>query len=364
MSVPTLPGITARTVTSSRITTRVLFAGAPGGAPVLFLHGNTSSATWWEEAMLALPEGFRGIAPDQRGFGEAEPARKIDAIRGLGDLADDAIALMDALAIARAHVIGHSLGGSVIWRLLTDMPTRFITATLVNPGSPYGFGSTKDVAGTPCWPDYSGSGGGLSNPELIKRLTAGDRSTESPFSPRSALRNLLVKPPFIPAREEDLVSSMLSTHMGPQDVPGDTVPSANWPYAAPGVWGPANALSPKYAIDPAKLYATTHRVRILWVRGSHDLVVGDTAFSDPGFLGMSGLIPGWPGMDIFPPQPMVGQTRAVLGRYCEAAGCFREHVIQDTGHSPYIENPDEFNAIFHAHLGATAYVGSAQAGRD
>ncbi|MDP3047393.1 MAG: alpha/beta hydrolase [Chloroflexota bacterium] len=352
MPIPTLSGVTAKTVTTNRIATRVLFTGPEHGIPVLFLHGNTSSATWWEETMLALPAGYRGVAPDQRGFGEADPARKIDASRGLGDLADDAVSLLDQLGIAQARVIGHSLGGSVIWRLLMDYPARLCTATLANPGSPYGFGSTRDVDGTPCWADFSGSGGGLSNPELIKRLAEGDRSTDSPFSPRSALRTLLVKPPFVPAREEDLVSSMLSTHSGGQDVPGDKVLSANWPFVAPGVWGPANALSPKYAGDPARLYAAARKVNILWIRGSHDLVVSDTALSDPGFLGMSGFIPGWPGLAVYPPQPMVSQTRAVLEGYARAGGAFREVVIQETGHSPYLEKLDEFNAAFHAHLGA------------
>ncbi len=77
-----MDGITPKTITTERITTRVLFSGPENGTPVLFLHGNTSSATWWEETMLALPEGFRGIAHDQRGFGDADPAKHIDATRG------------------------------------------------------------------------------------------------------------------------------------------------------------------------------------------------------------------------------------------------------------------------------------------
>ena len=72
MKIATLEGITEKTISTDRITTRVLFAGPEDGIPVLFLHGNVSSATWWEETMITLPEGFRGIAPDQRGFGEAE----------------------------------------------------------------------------------------------------------------------------------------------------------------------------------------------------------------------------------------------------------------------------------------------------
>ncbi len=350
MNIPTMEGITAKTITTSRITTRVLFSGPEDGIPVLFLHGNVSSATWWEETMVALPAGYRGIAPDQRGFGEADPEKKIDATNGMGDLADDAIALLDFLGIEKAHIVGNSLGGMVVWRMMADYPERFLTATLVDTGSPYGFGGTKDVEGTPCFPDFAGSGGGLSNPELIKRMKEGDRSMESPFSPRAAIRTLLVKPPFIPPREEELLSALLSTHIGEQDVPGDSVTSPNWPFVAPGKWGATNATSPKYAVNVEKIIAAEPKVHVLWARGADDLVVSDSAASDPGFLGKSGLIPGWPGEEVFPPQPMVGQTRAVLEKYAAAGGSYQEVVIADAGHLPFIEKPEEFNRVFHAHI--------------
>ena len=350
MSIPTMEGITARMITTSRIATRVLFSGPEDGIPVLFLHGNVSSATWWEETMVALPPGFRGIAPDQRGFGDADPEKKIDATRGMGDLADDAIALLDFLGIEKAHIVGNSLGGMVVWYMMAHYPDRFLTATLVDTGSPYGFGGTKDVDGTPCYPDFAGSGGGLSNPELIKRIKEGDRSMESPFSPRAAIRTLLVKPPFIPPREEEMLSALLATHIGERDVPGDSVPSPNWPYVAPGKWGATNATSPKYAVDVRKILAADPKVHVLWVRGADDMVVSDSAASDPGFLGKSGLIPGWPGEDVFPPQPMVSQTRAVLEKYAAAGGSYLEVVIEDAGHLPFIEKPEEFNRAFHAHL--------------
>ena len=204
--------------------------------------------------------------------------------------------------------------------------------------------------GTPCYGDFAGSGGGLSNPELIKRLAEQDRSMDSRFSPRLALRTLLVKPPFIPACEDELLSSMFTTHLGPQDNPGDFLPSPNWPYVAPGQWGAANALSPKYVGDVGKMISAEPKVRILWVRGSHDLAVSDAALSCPGTLGSMGAIPGWPGMDVYPPQPMLGQTRAVLEKYAAAGGWYEEVVIQDAGHVPFIEKPDEFNAVLHAHL--------------
>ena len=51
---------------------------------------------------------------------------------------------------------------------------------------------------------------------------------------------------------------------------------------------------------------------MLWVRGSDDQIVSDNSLFDLGMLGSLGAIPGWPGVDVFPPQPMISQTRAVL----------------------------------------------------
>jgi pimeloyl-ACP methyl ester carboxylesterase len=350
MDIPTLPGVTPKQVKTARLTTRVLLSGPDDGVPVLFLHGNASSATWWEETMLSLPPGFRGIALDQRGFGGADPAAKVDATRGPGDWADDAVALLDALGIERAHVAGASLGGCVVWYLLRGHPGRLLGATLAGSGSPYGYGGTRDVEGTPCYDDFAGSGGGLTNPELTKRLAAGDRSLESPYSPRAATRALVFKPPFVPRREEELLSSMLSLHLGEQDTPGDFVRSPNWPFVAPGVWGPANALSPKYAGDLRRMYGAAPKAAVLWVRGSHDLAVSDTAASDPGTLGSMGLLPGWPGMEVYPPQPMLQQIRHTLESYASGGGAYQEVVIQDAGHVPFLEQAEAFNAALHAHL--------------
>lgn len=337
-------------IATPRISTRVLFAGPETGSPVLFLHGNVSTATWWEETMLSLPSAYRGIAPDQRGFGAADRAKKIDATRGMGDLADDALALLDHLGIDRVHLVGNSMGGSVAWRLLMEASERFLTVTLINPGSPYGFGGTKDESGTPCFDDFAGSGGGLTNPELLRLIEAGDASLDNPFSPRAVLRMLVYKQPFVPARENDLVAATLQTHIGPEDLPGDSVKSPHWPFVAPGRRGIANAASPKYAGDVKRLYGIDPKPPVLWIRGSHDLAVSDTAASCPGALGAAGQIPGWPGIEVFPPQPMLRQTRAVLDRYRAAGGAYGEVVIEDSGHVPFIEKLPELNRVFHPHL--------------
>jgi hypothetical protein len=145
-------------------------------------------------------------------------------------------------------------------------------------------------------------------------------------------------------------SATLQTHIGPEDLPGDSVKSPNWPFVAPGRWGMANAASSRYAGDIQRLYAIEPKPSVLWIRGSDDLVVSDTAASCPGALRAAGQIPGWPGAKIFPPQPMLGQTRTVLDRYQEAGGVYREVVIEDTGHVPFIEKLPEINRVFHPHL--------------
>ena len=59
---------------------------------------------------------------------------------------------------------------------------------------------------------------------------------------------------------------------------------------------------------------------VLWIRGANDVIVSDTSLYDLAYLGSLGAIPGWPGEQTWPPQPMVAQTRAVLNGYAVASG--------------------------------------------
>lgn len=347
-SIPTLPGIESTMVETARLRQHVLLSGPADGTPVLFIHGNASSATYWEETMLALPAGFRGIAPDLRGYGETEDLL-IDATRGCGDWVDDLLALADALGVERFHVAGHSLGGALVFSLVAAASERVISATLVAPASPYGFGGTKDLDGTPAWPDFAGSGGGVVNPDFARRMGEGDRGEENPQSaPRAVMNTYYWKPPFRPAREEELLSGLLSERVGPERYPGDLVTSEHWPGVGPGRYGPLNAVSPRYAGDTAERFVSlAHKPPILWVHGADDQIVSDTSLFDIGFLGQLGAVPGWPGAELYPPQPMKGQVRRVLQRYEAAGGTFHELELAECGHSPYIEKPEEFNGAFH-----------------
>lgn len=67
-------------------------------------------------------------------------------------------------------------------------------------------------------------------------------------------------------------------------------------------------------------------------------------------LGKLGAIPGYPGESVAAPQPMIAQTRDVLAKYQANGGSFTEFVIENTGHSPYVEKPDVFNKRFQEFL--------------
>ncbi len=342
-TVPTLPGIASKMVDTQRLKMHVLFSGPENGVPVLFVHGNASSASYWEEIMLKLPAGFRGIAPDLRGYGDTED-KLIDATRGMGDWVDDLTALLDVLNVKKMHVVGHSMGGTIVFGLIGAMSDRVLSGTMVNPGSIYGFGGSKGVDGKFCYDDFAGSGGGVVNPDFPKLIAAGDRSSDNPqASPRVVMNSFYWKPPFKPAREEDLLSSLLTEKIGGDKYPGDFVASTNWPNVAPGKFGPINAISPKYVGDSVeKFVGAAHKPFVLWVRGDSDMIVSDNSFFDLGTLGKLGYVPGWPGEDVYPPQPMVGQTRYVLDQYKANGGSYEEVVIAETGHTPYVEKPEEF----------------------
>jgi len=345
-----LPGISAARIPTARLTVNALQIDGRVGIPVVLVHGNVSSSLFWQRLMLDLPERYRPIAVDLRGFGGTDPA-PVDATRGVADYADDVRATQAALQLDRAHILGWSLGGGVVLQCLRDHPAAFASVTLVNPVSPYGCGGTSGADGTPAEPSGLGSGGGTANPGFIAQLAAGDRSADSPLSPRNVLLAHYVKPPFVPDGLDHLVESMLSTRLGEDHYPGDFTPTDAWPGVVAGGRGVLNTIAPSnFRLDD--LHVVDPKPPILWVRGTDDVIVSDTSLYDFAHLGALGVVPGWPGPQAYPVQPMVSQTRAVLDRYAAAGGSYREVEIADAGHSPFLEQPAEFAAVLLAHLDA------------
>jgi pimeloyl-ACP methyl ester carboxylesterase len=358
-----LPGIAATVVPTARLGQQVLHAEGVDpygdGDVLLFVHGNVSSAAFWQPQLLALDPALRPLAVDLRGFGGTD-ALPVDARRGVRDWADDLAALLDALGPRRVHLVGWSMGAAVVLQLLRDDPHRVASVVLVAPVSPYGFGGTIGHDGQRVHPDGTGSGGGAANPDFVAALAAGDTSADAPSSPRSVLRAFYVAPgslPLDPALEDVFVASMLSTRTGPDHYPGDAAATEVWPGTAPGERGVLNTMAPT-VLDLSDVTELPVKPPVLWVRGDADAVVSDTSVFDLAFLGSVGAVAGWPGDDVFPAQPMVTQTRSVLDRYAASGGSYREVLLPGVGHSPHVERPEEFTLALLEHLAKPALAPS------
>jgi pimeloyl-ACP methyl ester carboxylesterase len=318
-----------------------------GKIPVVLVHGNTSSSLFFQDFMLALAATgrYKIYAPDMRGFGDTE-ALPINATRGLRDFSDDLFALVQAISLTPSHLFGWSMGGNIVMQYAIDYPGALRTLTMQAPGSPFGFGGTKGSEGIPNWPDFAGSGGGTANPDFVQRIARCDRGSEQ-FSPRTVMNTFYFKPPFrvSPDREEIYVTSICSCKVAEGIYPGDMTPSDNWPNVAPGTQGPNNALSPKY-MNLADFAYVGSKPPTLWIRGADDQIVSDTSLFDFGFLGQLGAVPGWPGAEVYPPQPMITQMRTVLDNFQAYGGQYREVVLPDCGHSPHIEKQNEVVKLF------------------
>jgi pimeloyl-ACP methyl ester carboxylesterase len=350
-----LPGITATPVRTARLTQQVLHADGVdplgSGEAVLFVHGNVSSAAFWQLQLLALEPRWRPLAVDLRGYGGTDPL-PVDARRGVRDWADDLGALIDALDLTRVHLVGWSMGAGVVLQHLLDRPERIASVALVAPVSPYGFGGTRGHDGQLVHADGTGSGGGAANAEFVAALAAGDASADAATSPRSILRSFYVAPgslPLDPQLEDVFVGSMLASRTGPDHYPGDARAVQVWPGTAPGERGVLNTMAPT-VLDVSGITELPVKPPVLWVRGEADAIVSDGSAFDLAFLGSVGVVPGWPGEDVFPPQPMVTQTRAVLDRYAASGGRYREVLLPGVGHSPHVERPQEFTVALLEHL--------------
>jgi pimeloyl-ACP methyl ester carboxylesterase len=348
-------GITARIIDTPRLSVNVLErAGDDPDTPpertIVLIHGNVSSALFWQEVMQDLPADLRVIAVDLRGFGGTEHT-PIDATRGVRDFSDDIRDTLDVLGIPTAHFVGWSMGGGVVMQYALDHPV--LSLTLQSPVSPYGFGGTRRD-GSRLTDDDAGTGGGAANPDFVQRLIDRDMSEEAPTSPRNVFRSGYVASGYETAHEDVWVESMLTTSTATGNYPGDSVASENWPGFAPGTTGVLNTMVPQY-FNVSGIVDLDPKPPIAWIHGLADAIISDASFYDLNHLGQLGIVPGWPGADAAPAQEMVSQTRDVLDAYRAAGGEVTEIALHGVGHSAHLEAPAEFR---HAVLSVIGYVGT------
>lgn len=123
-----------------RVRLEVAQQGSRSGLPVIALHGSTDSWRSFEPLLPHLEPDLHLIAPTQRGHGDSE---KPDAGYRPADFAADIVALMDAMNLRRAVLVGHSMGSVNALRCAIDHPSR--VSGLVLAGSMPWFGRAPEV---------------------------------------------------------------------------------------------------------------------------------------------------------------------------------------------------------------------------
>jgi len=106
---------------------------AGDGSPVLLLHGLSATRRYVLHGSTALERSDRRVvAFDARGHGESDPAPDPAAYR-YADMADDAIAVLEAAGIDRAALVGQSMGAATAVRVALEHPERVGALVLVTP---------------------------------------------------------------------------------------------------------------------------------------------------------------------------------------------------------------------------------------
>lgn len=325
-------------LTTDRLTTSYYRAGEGNSRKLLLLHGNVSSSVFYLPLFEALSGDYDVVAPDLRCYGDSS-ALPVDAARGLRDWSDDLDEFVTALGWDKFAFAGWSMGGGIAMQYAIDHGEKLTGVILIAPLSPFGFGGTKGETGELLEPAGLASGGGCVNAQLIEAVA--NHTDEFLLT---TLNSLYFKPPYRaePQWEAIFIDGMAKTKVGDGMYPGDSALCQTWPSVVSGTKGTNNTMSPAYC-DLSPIADLPKKPPILWVRGDGDMIVSDTSMCDFGFLGQLGLVPGWPGADALPPQPMIAQTRYVLDKYAAGGGQYRELVLPG-GHGVHLEQPEEFVA--------------------
>ena len=131
---PYVPGVEHRFLEVDGIEVHLAEAGPPEAPPVLLLHGFPQHWYLWRPLLERLGNEYRLLAPDLRGFGWTEaPGYGYDT----ETFAADQLALLDALGVERAAVIGHDWGGITAFILAIRHPGRVSALLSLNVPPPF-----------------------------------------------------------------------------------------------------------------------------------------------------------------------------------------------------------------------------------
>jgi pimeloyl-ACP methyl ester carboxylesterase len=161
--------------------TRIYFHDVGGsGIPVLLIHGFTVQLLGWRPGFVQelVDRGLRPVLFDNRDAGLSDKTGgpdDIDGHYGLDDMADDGFAVLDALEIDEAHLLGQSMGGMIAQAMAIRSPGRVKSLTLFYSAPNGGYGIRNEGA-----KDLSVRQDRLARDEAIKAAVEREHLSASP----------------------------------------------------------------------------------------------------------------------------------------------------------------------------------------
>ena len=124
---------------SAKDGTRLYYEEAGRGTPVVFVHEFAGDYRTWEPQMRHFSRSHRCVTYSQRGYPPSDvPEKGEQYLQNV--FRDDVMALLDALKIDKAHIVGHSMGAATALHVGIHHPKRCISVTAAGCG----FGSSPD----------------------------------------------------------------------------------------------------------------------------------------------------------------------------------------------------------------------------
>jgi proline iminopeptidase len=118
----------------TRDNVRLYFEEAGSGTPILFLHEFAADHTNWEPQMRYFSRSHRCIAYSARGYTPSDVPGSAD-VYTYKHFYSDALAVLDHLGLARAHLVGLSMGSYSSLHVALNAPERALSMTLAGVGS-------------------------------------------------------------------------------------------------------------------------------------------------------------------------------------------------------------------------------------
>jgi esterase len=112
------------------------------GPPLVMLHGLIGHARTWDHTAAALSDRYRVLVPDQRGHGNSDWAPRY----GVGLMAEDLLAFLDALKLGEVTLMGLSMGGLVAFIFAASHPERVRDLIVLDIGPEIAAPGARQVA--------------------------------------------------------------------------------------------------------------------------------------------------------------------------------------------------------------------------